>query len=119
MAFGRHGSSLYAAGYLWIGQSIYSLSSPTGTWAAQAATAGGDVHFLQDFRGLLHVGAWSSGNVYVLNDATNTLAVLGGSGLNGNMVNSAAVVSDKLYIGGDFTLIGSDGESASRAVSWG
>jgi hypothetical protein len=120
LAFGLHGGSLYAAGYLGIGQNIYSLSSPTGIWMRQAATAGGDVQFLQEFRGRLYLGAWSTGALYVLDDASNTLSVVGGSGLSGGRLATCAVeLSGVLYIGGDFLSISSSGESASRAVSWG
>jgi hypothetical protein len=118
LALGLHGGSLYAAGFLTIGQNIYSMSSPTGTWVVLAPTAGGDVNFLLEFRGLLYMGAWSSGAIFVLDDSSNSLAVVGGSGLGGRIATKAAVLNDVLYIGGDFSSIGVSGESAKHAVSY-
>ena len=120
LAFGIHNGALYAAGYLQVGQNLYVLSSATGTWTQSTPTAGGDVHFLCSFRGLLYVGAWNSNEVYVQDTATNSIVPVGGAGLSGgSFANAAAVNNNMLYIGGQFSSIASSGVSANNAVAWG
>ena len=120
LAFGIHNGALYAAGYLQVGQNLYVLSSATGTWTQSTPTAGGDVHFLCSFRGLLYVGAWNSNEVYVQDTATNSIVPVGGAGLSGgSFANAAAVNNNMLYIGGQFSSIASSGVSANNAVTWG